>query len=86
MVQATVMGDAPGVGSWFTVTQDGARAFNALMRPGQTVTWRAQREVFLNIGDTSVVQLIVNGQAFPGLPGSVPGVPRKMRCRPDGCR
>ncbi len=85
VVQATVMSNVPSQGSWFTVTQDGAPAFNALMRPGQTLTWRAQREVFLNIGDTSVVQLIVNGQAFPGLPGSVRGVPRKLTCGPQGC-
>lgn len=84
VVQATNIGSA-GRGSWFTVTQDGVQAYNGLLTPGQSVTWRAQREVFLNIGDTSVVQLTVNGQPVPGLPGAVRGVPRRVTCGPQGC-
>ncbi len=85
VVQATVLAEPASQGSWFTVTQDGAPAFNALLRPGATQTFRAQREIFLNIGDPSVVQLTVNGQAFAGLPGTVRGVPRKITCSPQGC-
>ena len=85
VVQVTVLANPPSQGSWFTVTQDGAPAFNALMRPGDSQTWRAQNEVFLNIGDTSVVQLLINGQPFPGLPGATRGVPRRLTCSPTGC-
>jgi cytoskeletal protein RodZ len=85
VVVATVLSSPPSQGSWFTVTQDGAAAFNALLRPGRSQTFRGQREIFLNIGDTSVVQLTVNGQPFPGLPGAVRGVPRRVTCTPQGC-
>ncbi len=80
-----MLNDRPSEGSWFDVRQDGVPAFNGVMQPGATQTWRGQREVFLHIGDTSVVQLIVNGQAFQGLPGAVKGVPRKLMCGPQGC-
>ncbi len=85
VVQAIVLNDATSQGSWMEVRVDGASAFNALMRPGRTQTWSAQREIFLNVGDTSVVQLIVNGQPVPGLPGSVRSVPRKFICTVQGC-
>jgi cytoskeleton protein RodZ len=86
VIQAVVLAEPPSQGSWFTVTTDGTSAFNALISPGQQQTWQAQREVFLNIGDTSVVRLIVNGQPFPELPGAVRAVPRRLVCTPQGCR
>lgn len=86
VVDATVVNDQTSQGSWFTVNVDGVVAFNALLRPGQTQRWTAQREVFLNIGDTSVVQLALNGQSVPGLPGTVRGVPRRVTCGAEGCR
>jgi hypothetical protein len=85
VVRAIVLNDSSSLGSWFTVDVDGATAYNALLRPGRQMQWSGQREVFLNIGDTSIVQLIVNGQPFPGLPGSVRGVPRKLTCTTQGC-
>lgn len=85
VVQATVVNDAGSVGSWFTVNVDGVTAFNALLGPGQSQTWVAQREVFLNIGDTSVVQLTFNGQSSPEFPGAVRGVPRRLTCTQQGC-
>jgi cytoskeleton protein RodZ len=85
VVQASVINDPTSVGSWFTVNVDGVTAFNALLAPGQSQTWVAQREVFLNIGDTSVVLLTVNGQSFADLPGTVRGVPRRLTCTPQGC-
>ncbi len=85
VVQANVVAAAGSVGSWFTVNADNTQVYNALVRPGQSFTWEGQREVFLNIGDTSVVQLIVNGQPVSGLPGSVSGVPRRLTCTPQGC-
>ena len=85
VVQANVTEAVGSVGSWFTVNADGAQVYNALGRPGQSFTWEAQREVFLNVGDTSVVQLIVNGQPVSGMPGSVSGVPRRLTCTPQGC-
>lgn len=85
VVQAIVLNDASSLGSWFTVDVDGASAYNALLRPGRQMQWSGQREIFLNIGDTSIVQLIVNGQPVPGLPGSVRGVPRKLTCTTQGC-
>ena len=86
VVQAQVINDASSQGSWFTVNQDGVPAFNNLLRPGESQTWMGQREVFLNIGDTSVVQLVVNGQSVAGLPGAVRGVPRRLTCTPAGCQ
>ncbi len=85
VVQVSVIAQAGSVGSWFTVTEDGTQAYNALVGPGQTFTWQGQNEVFLNVGDTSVVQMIFNGQPVPGLPGSVSGVPRRLTCTPQGC-
>jgi cytoskeletal protein RodZ len=85
VVQATVLANPRTQGSWMAVTQDGAAAFTGIMQPGQTQTWRGQREIFLNIGDTSVVQLTLNGQPVPGFPGAVRGVPRKITCGPQGC-
>ena len=85
VVQVIVVNDPTSLGSWMEVSADGVPRYNALLRPGRTETWEGQREVFLNIGDTSVVRLIINGQAFPGLPGKVRGVPRKMTCTAQGC-
>ena len=85
VVQALVANDTASQGSWFTVNVDGVPAFNALMRPGQSQTWSGQNEVFLNVGDISVVQLLVNGQNVPGFPGAVRGVPRRLTCTPAGC-
>ncbi len=85
VVQANVVAQTGSVGSWFTVNVDGRQEYNALVRPGQSFTWEAQNEVFLNVGDTSVVQLIFNGQPVAGLPGSVSGVPRRLTCTPQGC-
>jgi cytoskeleton protein RodZ len=85
VVQANVIAPAGAVGSWFTVTEDGVQAYNAIGRPGQSFTWRGQNEVFLNIGDTAVVQLTWNGQPVPGFPGTVSGVPRRLTCTPQGC-
>ena len=85
VVQASVVAQAGSVGSWFTVTEDGRQAYNALVRPGESFTWQGQSQVFLNVGDTSVVQLIFNGQPVPGFPGSVSGVPRRLTCTPQGC-
>jgi hypothetical protein len=86
VVQAFVADDATSQGSWFTVNADGVPAFNALLRPGQNQTWSGQNEVFLNIGDISVVQLLLNGQNVEGFPGAVRGVPRRLTCTPQGCR
>ncbi|CAA9281980.1 MAG: hypothetical protein AVDCRST_MAG26-3440 [uncultured Chloroflexia bacterium] len=85
VIEVVVPSDAPTQGSWFEVTVDGTPRFNALLKPGETQKWVGQREVFLNIGDTSVVQLVFNGQPFQGLPGTVRGVPRKLTCSPQGC-
>lgn len=85
VVQVNVIARAGSAGSWFTVTEDGAQAYNALVGPNQSFTWQGQNEVFLNIGDTSVVQMIFNGQPIPGLPGTVSGVPRRLTCTPQGC-
>jgi cytoskeletal protein RodZ len=85
VVQAFVANDQSSQGSWFTVNVDGVPAFNALLRPGQNQTWSGQGEIFLNIGDISVVQLLVNGQNVAGFPGAVKGVPRRITCTPSGC-
>ena len=86
VVQVTVINDLTSQGSWFTVNVDGVVAFNALIPPGGSQTWTAQREVFLNIGDTSVVQLTINGQSWSELPGAVRSVPRNVTCTPQGCQ
>lgn len=85
VVQAFVANDQTSQGSWFTVNADGVPAFNALLRPGQSQTWSGQQEVFLNIGDISVVQLLLNGQNVAGFPGAVRGVPRRLTCTATGC-
>ena len=85
VVEVAVLSNVPSQGSWFEVNADGSPVFNRLLKPGETNRWVAQREVFLNIGDTSVVQLSINGQPFQGLPGTVRGVPRKITCGPQGC-
>ena len=86
IVQASVLTTPPSQGSWFTVNVDGTRAYDALLQPGQSLSWQAQNEVFLNIGDTSVVQLLVNGQPIAGLPGNVAAVPRRLTCSAQGCQ
>ena len=86
LVQAVVLTSPASQGSWFTVNVDGEPAYDALVLPGQSISWEAQNEVFLNIGDTSVVQLLVNGQPVAGLPGSVAGAPRRLTCNAQGCQ
>lgn len=85
VVQAFVANDQTSQGSWFTVNADGVPAFNQLLRPGQSQTWSGQQEIFLNIGDISVVQLLLNGQNVAGFPGAVKGVPRRLTCTATGC-
>nr|ALS89430.1 helix-turn-helix domain protein [uncultured bacterium] len=85
VVQAFVANDQTSQGSWFTVNADGVPAFNQLLRSGQSQTWSGQQEIFLNIGDISVVQLLLNGQNVAGFPGAVKGVPRRLTCTASGC-
>ncbi len=86
IVQASVLTTPGSQGSWLTVNVDGTRAYDALLRPGQSLSWQGQNEVFLNIGDTSLVQLLVNGQPVAGLPGNVAAVPRRLTCSAQGCQ
>ncbi len=60
-------------GSWMSVAVDGQPAFTGtLLANNSTPPFEAQREVFVHVGDASVVELIVNGESR-GLMGTVPG-------------
>ncbi|GAC1541286.1 MAG: hypothetical protein NVS2B7_13910 [Herpetosiphon sp.] len=72
-------------GSWMEVRVDGIPALNQLLRAGQSGQWTPQREIFINIGDTSAVVLTVNGQSCAGFPGPVRGVPRRVTITTSAC-
>ncbi|WP_029215495.1 helix-turn-helix domain-containing protein [Kallotenue papyrolyticum] len=60
-------------GSWMSVSVDGQPAFTGtLLANNSTQPFKAQREVFVHVGDASVVELIVNGKS-EGMMGTVPG-------------
>lgn len=78
VVAVTVLRQPGSIGSWMTVAVDGVPTFDQLLRGGESRDWPVNREIFLNIGDTSVVVLAVNGQNCPGFPGTVRGVARRV--------
>lgn len=70
-------------GSWMSVSVDGQPAFTGtLLANNSTQPFEAQREVFVHVGDASVVELIVNGQS-EGLMGTVPGGVAKRTITPN---
>lgn len=77
----------PGGQSWLTMQIDGVTrpVFDALIPQGQPVPGLGQREVFVNIGDTSAVTLTVNGQLCPGFPKGVRGVPQRITLTTPTC-
>lgn len=76
VVEVRVAPDAAR-GSWMTVTVDGQAGFytGTLLANGAE-RFEAQREVYLHVGDASVVELIVNGQSR-GRMCPTPGCVRK---------
>lgn len=77
VVEVSVPGQGSG-SSWMEVRVDGLLKFNALMRTGGYQRFTPQRDIYMNIGDTSAVTLSVNGQPCAGFPGAVRGVPRRV--------
>ena len=68
-------------GSWMTVSVDGQAGFTGTLLANNTETFTAQREVFLHVGDASVVELIVNGVSR-GRMCPTPGCVRKETITP----
>lgn len=69
-------------GSWMTVAVDGqAGYFTGTLLANGTETFVAQREVYLHVGDASVVELIVNGVSR-GRMCPTPGCVRKETITP----
>ena len=72
VVEVRVVPDAPK-GSWITVAVDGVPGqFTGTLLANASQRFAAQREVFIHVGDASVVELVVNGVS-QGRMGSVPG-------------
>lgn len=70
-------------GSWMTVSVDGqAGFFTGTLLANGTETFLAQREVYLHVGDASVVELIVNGVSR-GRMCPTPGCVRKETITPQ---
>lgn len=82
VVEVRVAPDAAR-GSWMTVTVDGQAGFytGTLLANGAE-RFEAQREVYLHVGDASVVELIVNGQSR-GRMCPTPGCVRKETITPS---
>ncbi len=48
--------------SWVQVTLDGVRAFQGELEAGATLTWTAERQVVLRVGNAGAVNVTINGQ------------------------
>lgn len=48
---------------WVRVTADGAVAFQGILAPGQSESWRGQQAIVIETGNGAALQAIVNGQA-----------------------
>ncbi|GAC1518636.1 MAG: hypothetical protein NVS2B7_39860 [Herpetosiphon sp.] len=72
-------------GAWIEAVSDGVVIFRKLLSPGQTALWVADRELILNIGDTSAIRLAVNGQACSGYPGDVGRQQRNITINRAAC-
>ncbi|MBA3946186.1 MAG: DUF4115 domain-containing protein [Herpetosiphonaceae bacterium] len=72
-------------GSWVEVRGTGVPPVARLFGPGQSGTWTGQRDLYMNIGDTSAVVLTVNGLQCAGFPWSVHGVPRRITFTAGNC-
>jgi len=58
--------------SWVRVIADGAVAFQGILAAGDVRTWRAERSLTIRVGNSEVVQVLVNGRVFqPTTPGRV---------------
>jgi hypothetical protein len=69
-------------GSWMTVSVDGRPGvFTGTLLASASQRFPAQREVFLHVGDASVVELIVNGEN-KGRMGTVSGGTAKQMITP----
>jgi cytoskeleton protein RodZ len=55
--------------SWLRVTADGERVFQGLLHDGETRTWQAKRRLTIRVGNSPMVQVIVNGRRVPGPAG-----------------
>lgn|SRR5574341_77317 len=55
--------------SWLRVTADGERVFQGLLHEGEARTWQAKRRLTIRVGNSPVVQVMVNGQRVPAPAG-----------------
>lgn len=55
--------------SWLRVTADGERVFQGLLHEGEVRTWQAKRRLTIRVGNSPVVQVMVNGRRVPGPAG-----------------
>ncbi|MDP9312520.1 MAG: helix-turn-helix domain-containing protein [Chloroflexota bacterium] len=81
VVEVRIAPDAPK-GSWMTVSVDGKPGvFTGTLLAAASQRFPAQREVFLHVGDASVVELVVNGES-KGRMGTVSGGTAKQTITP----
>jgi hypothetical protein len=52
---------------WLSITADGVRQWQGIMRPNQTREVQATESVLLTVGDAAAVSLTLNGRSLPGL-------------------
>jgi cytoskeleton protein RodZ len=50
--------------SWVQVTLDGVRAFQGELDAGATLTWTAERQAVLRVGNAGAVEVTINGEAL----------------------
>lgn len=85
-VEVRVLPQASAQGSWIEARKDGKSDFNQALKPGESRTFAdIQSELYLNIGDTSVTQLLVNGQVCAGFPSNNPGTPIRLTITEGVC-
>lgn len=55
--------------SWLRVTADGERVFQGLLHEGEARAWQAKRRLTIRVGNSPVVQVMVNGRRVPAPAG-----------------
>ncbi len=66
---------------WVSMTVDGTRTIARIVQPGERISYPAQAEVVLNVGDAGVVSLMINDA--PAKPLGAPGAVVTTRITPD---